>query len=47
MVSYMVMTKKGSGQHKLAMIVPYVGGMLIAGGFTLVPRRFLGDLVFG
>ena len=47
MASYMIMTKKGSGQQKCAMIALYVGGMLVAGGFTLVPGRFLGDLVFG
>jgi uncharacterized membrane protein len=34
-------------KHKRAMIALYVGGMLVAGGFTLVPGRFLGDLVFG
>ena len=46
MASYMIMTKKGSRQHKRAMIALYVGGMLVAGGFTIVPRRFLGALVF-
>jgi len=34
-------------KHKRAMIGLYVGGMLVAGGFTLVPGRFLGELVFG
>jgi len=33
--------------HKFSMIGLYVGGMLVAGGFTLVPGRFLGDLIFG
>ncbi|MFT5930909.1 MAG: putative membrane protein [Oceanospirillaceae bacterium] len=33
--------------HKSAMIGLYIGGMLVAGGFTLVPGRFLGDLIFG
>jgi len=46
MASYMIMTKKGSRQHKRAMIALYVGGMLVAGGFAIVPRRFLGALVF-
>jgi len=34
-------------KHKTAMVGLYVGGMLVAGGFTLVPGRFLGDLLFG
>ena len=34
-------------KHKFRMIALYVGGMLVAGGFTLVPGRFLGDLLFG
>ena len=33
-------------KHKLTMIGLYIGGMLVAGGFTLVPGRFLGDLIF-
>jgi uncharacterized membrane protein len=33
--------------HKRAMISLYVGGILIAGGFTLAPGRFLHDLLFG
>ena len=33
-------------KHKLNMIGLYIGGMLVAGGFTLVPGRFLGDLIF-
>jgi len=34
-------------KHKAAMVGLYIGGMLVAGGFTLVPGRFLGDLLFG
>jgi len=34
-------------KHKSAMVGLYTGGMLVAGGFTLVPGRFLGDLIFG
>mgnify|MGYP006106389163 FL=1 len=33
-------------KHKLNMIGLYIGGMVVAGGFTLVPGRFLGDLIF-
>jgi uncharacterized membrane protein len=32
--------------HKSRMVGLYIGGMLVAGGFTLVPGRFLGDLIF-
>ena len=34
-------------KHKAAMVGLYIGGMLVAGGFTLVPGRYLGDLLFG
>jgi uncharacterized membrane protein len=33
--------------HKANMIGLYVGGLLVAGGFTLLPGRLLGNLVFG
>ena len=34
-------------QHKTAMIGVYVGGILIAGGFTLAPGRYLNQLLLG
>ena len=34
-------------KHKSFMIWVYVGGLLVAGGFTLMPGRFLGDLILG
>jgi len=34
-------------KHKSFMIGVYVGGLLVAGGFTLMPGRFLGDLILG
>ncbi|MGB0866636.1 MAG: hypothetical protein ACPGSC_09000, partial [Granulosicoccaceae bacterium] len=34
-------------RHRGAMIGLYVGGMLIAGGFTLMPGRMLHVWVFG
>jgi uncharacterized membrane protein len=33
--------------HKQAMIMLYVGALLIAGGFTLVPGRIMHAVVFG
>ena len=34
-------------RHKRAMVGLYVGGMLIAGGFTLMPGRLLHGWIFG
>jgi uncharacterized membrane protein len=33
--------------HRKAMVQLYVGACLVAGGFTLLPSRFLGQLVWG
>ena len=33
--------------HRISMITLYVGGLLIAGGFTLVPGRLLHTWIFG
>jgi len=33
--------------HKQSMILLYIGGMLIAGGFTFFPGRYLHQLFFG
>ena len=33
--------------HKIAMIGVYVGGILVAGGFTLAPGRYLNQLLLG
>jgi uncharacterized membrane protein len=34
-------------KHKSLMINLYVGGLLVAGSFTLLPGLFLGNLIFG
>lgn len=34
-------------RHKFAMIGVYVGGVLVAGGFTLAPGRYLNQLLLG
>lgn len=40
--------KRGDiGSHKRKMILLYVGAMLIAGGFTFVPGRYLYEVFFG
>ncbi len=32
--------------HQISMVMTYVGAILIAGGFTLAPERYLHDLLF-
>ncbi len=32
--------------HQISMVMTYVGAILIAGGFTLAPDRYLHDLLF-
>ncbi len=40
--------KKGNVKaHKRKMILLYVGAILIAGGFTLMPGRYIHDVLFG
>lgn len=33
--------------HQRKMVILYVSAILVAGGFTLMPGRFLGELFFG
>ena len=33
-------------RHRAAMVSIYVGACLVAGAFTLLPGRFLGDLIW-
>ena len=47
-VSGVLAARRGRlGGHRRAMIVTYVSGLLVAGGFTLVPGRLMHALVFG
>ncbi len=32
--------------HRIAMLNLYIGACVVAGGFTLLPNRYLGDLLF-
>lgn len=34
-------------RHKIGMVLLYVGALIIAGGFTLVPGRYLHGVLFG
>nr|WP_238566565.1 DUF2306 domain-containing protein [Nonlabens ulvanivorans] len=44
----LIAIKKGNvRKHKIKMIMLYVGAIMIAGGFTLVPGRYLHGVFFG
>lgn len=45
--AYFAIKKRDVTTHKRAMIGLYIGGMLIAGGFTFFPGRYLHTLLFG
>ena len=34
-------------RHRWSMIGLYIGGLIVAGGFTLMPGRMLGNVLFG
>ncbi|MBL4782654.1 MAG: DUF2306 domain-containing protein [Porticoccaceae bacterium] len=46
-VAYFAIRKGDVKNHASAMIGLYVGGLLIAGGFTLMPGRLLNTWIFG
>ncbi|WP_438962109.1 DUF2306 domain-containing protein [Nonlabens sp.] len=44
----LIAVKKGQiKKHKIKMVLLYVGAIMIAGGFTLVPGRYLHGVFFG
>ncbi len=44
----LIAVKKGQiRRHKIKMIMLYVGAIMIAGGFTLSPGRYLHEVFFG
>lgn len=45
--AYTAIRKGQVKAHKSHMISLYVGGLLVAGAFTLTPGRMLGNLLFG
>ena len=45
--AYLAAKRHDIQSHKYAMVMLYVGGLLIAGGFTLVPGRLLHGWIFG
>ena len=44
--AYLAAPAHNTRAHKAAMIGVYFGGILVAGGFTLAPGRFLYELLF-
>ncbi len=45
--AYIAIKKGNVKAHKRKMILLYVGAILIAGGFTLMPGRYLHGVLFG
>lgn len=44
----LIAVKKGQiKKHKIKMVLLYIGAIMIAGGFTLVPGRHLHEVFFG
>lgn len=45
--AYFAVRRGNITSHKRAMVSLYIGGMLVAGGFTLFPSRMLNGWLFG
>ena len=45
-VAFRAIAKKDLVTHRITMQSLYVGACLIAGGFTLLPSRYLGNLIW-
>lgn len=45
--AYLAIRKGNVASHKRKMILLYVGAILIAGGFTFMPGRYLHEVFFG
>ncbi|OBS29868.1 hypothetical protein A9O67_08530 [Tepidimonas fonticaldi] len=46
-VAFRQLARRNIAGHRLAMQQLYVGACIVAGGFTLLPSRYLGQLVWG
>jgi uncharacterized membrane protein len=44
--AFWYLARKDIAGHRRVMQITYVAACIVAGGFTLLPGRFLGDLVF-
>ncbi|WP_298955798.1 DUF2306 domain-containing protein [uncultured Nonlabens sp.] len=45
--AYIAIRKGQVKKHKFKMVFLYIGALIIAGGFTLVPGRFMYEVFFG
>ncbi|MEN8815345.1 MAG: DUF2306 domain-containing protein [Nonlabens sp.] len=45
--AYIAVRKGQIKKHKIKMILVYIGALIIAGGFTFVPGRFMYEVFFG
>jgi len=45
--AYLAIKNCNVKRHKWSMIGLYIGGLIVAGGFTLMPGRMLGNVLFG
>lgn len=45
--AYTAIRKRNVRAHQRKMILLYIGAILIAGGFTFAPGRYLNELIFG
>ncbi len=46
-IAFYMLARGNIRLHRRFMVGLYVGGCLVAGGFTLIPGRYLGNLVLG
>lgn len=45
--AYIAVRKGQIKKHKIKMVLLYIGALMIAGGFTFVPGRFMYEVFFG
>jgi uncharacterized membrane protein len=45
--AYIAIKKGQVKKHKIKMILLYIGALMIAGGFTFVPGRYMYEVFFG
>ena len=46
-LAFWMLARRNVRGHRIAMQITYVSACLVAGGFTLLPNRYLGQLVWG
>ena len=46
-LAFWMLARRNIRGHRISMQVTYVSACIVAGGFTLLPNRYLGQLVWG